>query len=376
MGNKRLTGIFLELLAINSPSKKERKVRNYIVKHLRPLADKLRRDDAGKGFGGNCGNVVALFRGGNRGAPTVVLVAHMDTVTETGKLKIVNKKGVIRSDGTTILGADDKAGIAVMLELAHKLGKPSLRKTLGDVEMLFSPAEEIGLFGVTHLDYSLITGKIAYVLDSSDPVGFVTNSSPSSARIKVRVHGKTAHAGVEPEKGINAIVLASKAIARMRLGRLDDETTANIGVVSGGKATNIVPELATAEGECRSFSEAKLDRQIRHMEKCFVNAAKKGGGKVEVEVKKAFVTYNIDEKEPIMRAAKSAAGQLGIKYKAVRSGGGSDANVLNRQGITSVVLGLGYKAPHTEKERIPINRLETAARYVLWILRENSAEKA
>ncbi len=373
MNNKRLMKIFLQLLAINSPSKKERKVRNYVVKYLSGLADRVRKDDAGRGFGGDCGNIVAKFKGHNASAPTVLLASHMDTVTETADLKVVKRKGVIRSDGRTILGADDKAGIAIMLAIAHELKKPSTRKKLGDVEMLFTPAEEIGLYGVTHLDYGLVNSKMAYVLDSNDPIGFVTTSSPSAARIKAKVHGKTAHAGVEPEKGINAIVLASKAISKIRLGRLDKETTANIGVICGGKATNIVPKLVTAEGECRSFSKTKLDRQMRHMEKCFVEAAKKNGGRAEVEIKESFATYSISKNEPVVKAARAAARKLGIKFKTVRSGGGSDANVLNQQGIKSVVVGSGFKRPHTEHEEIAVRDLELGARYVLEIIKQACA---
>ncbi len=283
---------------------------------------------------------------------------------------MIEKKGIIKTDGTTILGADDKAGIAIMLTIAHELKKPSVRKKLGDVEMLFTPAEEIGLYGVTHLDYSLVTGKMAYVLDSNDPVGHITTSSPSAAKVKAKVHGRTAHAGVEPEKGVNAIVLASNAISKMRLGRLDKETTANIGVISGGRATNIVPELVTAEGECRSFSKAKLDGQVKHMEKCFIDEAKKDGGKAEVEIKKSFVRYDLSENEPVVKAAGNAAEKLKIKFKPVRSGGGSDANVLNQQGISSVVVGLGFKSPHTEHEEIAIKDLELGARYVFSILEE------
>jgi tripeptide aminopeptidase len=294
----------------------------------------------------------------------------MDTVTENANLKVVKKKGVIRSDCTTILGADDKAGIAIMLAIAHELKKRSARKGLGDIEMLFTPAEEIGLYGVTHLDYSLVNARMAYVLDSNDPIGFITTSSPSAANIKAKVHGRTAHAGVEPEKGTNAILLASKAISKMRLGRLDKETTANIGTISGGKATNIVPELVTAEGECRSFSEKKLERQMKHMEKCFVEAARKSNGRAEVEIRKSFTTYNIGENEPVVRAAQAAAKKLRIRFKTVKSGGGSDANVLNQQGITSVVVGLGFKSPHTEHEEIAVKDLELGARYVLETIRQ------
>jgi len=367
---RTLEKVFLELLAINSPSKKEKKVHNYIVKYLNGIADKIKTDDAGRGYGGNCGNVVAKFKGGKADAPTIILLSHMDTVTETANLKIVKKNGIIKSDGTTILGADDKAGIALMLALSHELKKPAVRKNLGDVELVFTPAEEIGLFGVTHLDFSLINGTMAYVLDSNEPVGYITTSSPSAANITAKIHGKAAHAGAEPEKGINAISIASKAISKMRLGRLDAETTANIGVINGGKATNIVPDLVTAEGESRSFSKEKLQRQIKHMEKCFVDAAKKGGGTAEVAVRDSFVTYAINENEQVVATAKRAAKRVNIQFKATRSGGGSDANVLNRNSIPAVVVGLGYKGPHTEHEEISIKDIALSARYIMAILEE------
>jgi tripeptide aminopeptidase len=369
---KTLEKVFLNLLTINSPSKKERMVHNYICKYLNGIADKVKTDNAGKGFGGDCGNIVAKFKGGKASAPTVILLAHMDTVTETSGLKIVKKNGVIKSDGTTILGADDKAGIAVMLGLAQELKKPAVRKNLGNVELVFTPAEEIGLYGVTHLDFSLVNGTMAYVLDSNEPVGHITTSSPSAVNITAKIHGKAAHAGAEPEKGVNAISIASKAISKMRLGRLDKETTANIGIINGGKATNIVPDLVTAEGESRSFSKVKLEKQIKHMEKCFVSFAKDGGGSAEVTIRHSFETYCIPDKHPLVATAMRAAKQLGVKFITSRSGGGSDANVLNRQGIPAVVVGLGYKGPHTEHEELAVKDLKLSARYIMAILEESA----
>lgn len=375
INKKILEKTFLELLAINSPSKKEKKVHGYILKYLAGIADKIKTDDAGRGFGGDCGNIVAKFKGGNSFAPMIILLSHMDTVTDTANLKIVKKNGIIKSDGTTILGADDKAGVAIMLALAHELNKPAVRRNLGDVELVFTPAEEIGLFGVTHLDFSLISGTMAYVLDSNEPVGHITTSSPSAANITAKIHGKAAHAGAEPEKGINAISIASKAISKMRLGRLDHETTANIGIINGGKATNIVPDLVTAEGESRSFSKQKLEKQIQHMEKCFVDAAKSAGGRADVAIRHSFETYLISDKEPVLTVAKNAAKRIGVKFKATRSGGGSDANVLNRNGISSVVVGLGYKGPHTGHEEISVKDLALGAKYMMAILEEGARQK-
>jgi tripeptide aminopeptidase len=293
----------------------------------------------------------------------------MDTVVSNSGLQIVFDGKILKSDGRTILGADDKAGVAAMCELARELSGDKIPH--GPIEFLFSVAEEPGLLGLKHLDFSLLKGKTAFVLDSHAAVGSVVTSAPSAVRMTATVHGKAAHAGVEPEKGINSIAIASAAIAKMRLGRIDDETTANIGIINGGTATNIVPEKTVVKGEARSFSEKELARQVAHMEAQFALSATKFGGRTEVESEHDFTTFAVASEDPMVQLALDAARKIGRKTSIQKSGGGSDANVLNEHGIRSVILGMGYKGPHTEKEAIPVTSLFAATEWILEIVRQS-----
>ncbi len=273
----RLLETFIDLLKINSPSFNEGGVAKYIAARFRKKNISIYRDQSYKKFGGKCGNLYAKTNGKKNGVP-LLFVSHMDTVVHTKGLKIVNEGDLIRSNGKTILGADNKAGVAVMLELMEWIAK---RRDVGEVEFLFTAAEEPGLIGAKHFDVGRLSGEYAYVIDSNFPVGTIVTSSPSAAKITATIFGKSAHAGAEPEEGVSAIQIAAKAINRMRLGRIDHETTANIGVISGGTKTNIVPAKAKIEGETRSFSEIKLEKQIAHMNECLEFSAQKLGGTVD-----------------------------------------------------------------------------------------------
>ena len=255
-----------------------------------------------------------------------------------------------------------------MCELARELAKKPFHHC--PVELLFSVAEEPGLLGLKNLDFSMLDGKLAFVLDSHTHVGSIVTGAPSAVRLTATVRGKTAHAGVEPEKGVNSIALASAAIASMRIGRIDQETTANIGIINGGKATNIVPEETVVKGEARSFSQKKLDRQVAHMKEQFLKHAQSRGGKVKLETTREFTTFAIDRDERIVRLAVAAARRTGRRTSVLKSCGGSDANVLNEKGIPSVILGMGYKNPHTERESIPVTSLYAAAEWAIEIVRQ------
>jgi tripeptide aminopeptidase len=291
----------------------------------------------------------------------------MDTVEPTPRIRIGRRGSVLYSAGPTVLGADDKAGIAVMIETARSLARR--RALYSTLEFVFSVAEEIGLLGVDHLDYGLVESRLGLVLDSNTPVGSIVTSAPSSDTVEVRIKGRKAHAGVEPEKGVNAITVAAKAIARLKQGRLDEETTANIGRIEGGTATNIVPDEALVRGEARSFSERKLARWITHMKATFLRAAEAAGAEAQIGTRRAFTAFNIPRAHPLVKAAACGARAIGRRVKVLRSGGGSDANVFNGHGIASVVLGLGYKNPHTKQESIDLNELDAAARWMLEIVR-------
>jgi len=369
MNKQRLLDTFMNLLKIESPSGREGKVSKYVAGIMRECGCSVRKDKAGQRFGGICGNTVARLRGGDTSLPGLIFVSHMDTVVPNPGLRIVTDGKTIKTDGKSILGADDKAGVAVMCELARELSKN--RFAHGTVDFLFSVAEERGLLGLKNLDFSILKGKIAFVLDSHTPVGSIVTSAPSAVGITATVRGKAAHAGVEPEKGISAIAIASAAIASMRLGKIDEETTANIGIISGGSATNIVPEKTIVKGEARSFSEKKLERQVAHMKKQFTQHARKRGGKVKVETEHEFTTFTIAREDPVVQLALAAARSIGRTTAIRKSGGGSDANVLNEKGIRSAILGMGYKNPHTEKESILVINLFAAAKWAIEIVRQS-----
>jgi len=369
MNKKRLLNTFMDLLKIESPSGREGRVSRYVAGVLRECGFSVKKDKAGRGFGGKCGNIVGRVSGTGHALPGMVFVSHMDTVVPNRDVLIVFDGKTIKTDGKTILGADDKAGVAVMCELARELSENPF--THSPVELLFSVAEEPGLLGLKNLDFSMLNGTFAFVLDSHTPVGTVLTAAPSAVRVTAAVRGRAAHAGVEPEKGINSIAIASAAIASMRIGRIDPETTANIGIIQGGKATNIVPEETIVRGEARSFSQKKLDRQVAHMKEQFLKHARKRGGKVKVETTPDFTTFAIDRRDPIVRLAIAAARRVGRRTSILRSCGGSDANILNERGIRSVILGMGFNRPHTERESIAVSSLYAAAEWVTEIVRQS-----
>jgi tripeptide aminopeptidase len=369
MNRKRLLTTFMDLLKIESPSGREGKIAKYVAKIMRDCGFSIRKDNAGRQFGGNCGNMVAKLPGRDDSLPGLIFVSHMDTVVPNPGLCIVSDGTTLKTDGKTILGADDKAGVAIMCELARELSRN--RFPHRPVEFLFSIAEERGLLGLKNLDFSMLTGKMAFVLDSNTPVGSIVTSAPSAMQVTATVHGKAAHAGVEPEKGINSIAIASAAIASMRIGRIDDETTANIGIINGGSATNIVPQRTVVKGEARSFSETKLQRQVAHMSEQFTKHTHKRGGRVKIETEHEFTTFTVAPEEPIVELALACARRIKRRTSIQKSGGGSDSNVLNEHGIRSVILGMGYKNPHTENESIPIANLYAAAEWVVEIVRQS-----
>lgn len=369
MNKQRLLKTFMDLLKIESPSGQEGNISKYVGGILRECGFSVKSDTAGRGFGGKCGNMVGRVAGKGMSAPTLIFVSHMDTVVPNRELQIVFDGKTIKTDGKSILGADDKAGVAIMCELAREVSRNRFPHC--PVELLFSVAEEPGLLGLKNLDFSMLSGKFALVLDSHTQVGSIVTGAPSAVRITATVHGKTAHAGVEPEKGINSIAIASAAIASMRIGRIDEETTANIGIINGGKATNIVPEETVVKGEARSFSEKKLEEQVAHMKEQFMEHARSRGGEVEIEASREFTTFAIGRNEPIVRLAAAAARQIGRRTSVLRSCGGSDANVLNGRGIRSVILGMGFRNPHTERESMSVSNLYAAGEWAMEIVRQS-----
>jgi len=353
VNRERFLADFLELARIPSPSGKEREVAQAVKAKIAAMGLTVLEDGAGKGFGGEQGNLIIKVPGNLEGVPPLLLNAHLDTVLPCENVNPIVEGDKVRSDGRTVLGADNKAGVCVLLELLRVLKEDGVQH--GPLEIVFTVAEEGGLLGAKYLDYSLISATVGFVLDSGPPVNKVIVKAPSQKNLRAIVKGKSAHAGVSPEKGINAIQLAARAIAAMRLGRIDHETTANIGVIRGGLATNIVPEEVEILGEARSHDQRKLEEQIAHMVSMLEREAQRGGGKAEVQVTDVYRSFHITENDLPARVLKAALAKMGMEPQWEATGGGSDANIFNEHGIKSVLICCGEESPHSpENERLDI----------------------
>ncbi len=366
INEKRLLERFLAYVQIDSPTKQERKFADYLMNELREIGLDVYMDNAGEKVASDSGNVIARLKG-NTDGETILFSAHMDTVSPSIGIKPVIKDGVIYSDGTTILGGDDKAGIAAIMESIETIVEKDIPH--GDIEIVFSIFEEGGLFGAKNLEYDKLNAKKGFVLDSGGDPGYIVVQGPAQNKINAKFIGKEAHAGVAPEHGISAIQIAAEAISNMKLLRIDENTTANIGHISGGEATNIVTKEVNFHGEARSLSDEKLKVQTDHMVKCCEDAAKKFGGKVEMDVDNAYGAFKVDEDAEIVQKVKEASKNIGLVADTMTSGGGSDTNILNDNGITAVNLAVGMRLVHTLDEHIYIKDLEDTAKLVLEIIK-------
>ncbi len=350
INRRKLLTTFRELAALRAPSRRERPVADYIKYRLGdrwPVSE----DDAGRKIGGDAGNILVTLEG--IGEPLLFAV-HMDTVEPCDGVKPKVKGGYVVSAGDTVLGADDRAAAAVLLEFAEAAEKMPGRRPL---ELLFTVAEEVGLLGAKNADYNGIRSRVAFVFDASEPPGFAVTAAPGSELVTATFHGRAAHAGIEPEKGTSAIQMAAAATASMQLGRIDYETTANIGVIEGGQAVNIVPARAVLRGEVRSHDAAKLAAHVTQITGALKKAAADFGGEVEINWERVYEAYRLsDTSAPAAHFAR-AAGAVGLRAQFVAGGGGSDANVFNARGIPALVVGCGMEKAHTNDERIAVSSL-------------------
>jgi len=351
-----LVDTFLELVQIDSESKNEREICDYIKNRLDPFASSMIEDDTGEKIGGNCGNLIVKIDGNSSGAPTILLNAHMDSVKPANGIIPVIENDIIRSKGDTVLGADDKAGLAVIIEAVRTLEEHELGH--GALLLAITVSEETGLLGARHIDPSLLGADYGFSLDCPGPAGVIYNASPFHDTILATIAGRAAHAGMEPEKGISAIRIASNAISKMDLGRIDDETTANVGFIKGGKATNIVPDTAFIEAEARSHDPEKLKAQIEAMAAALDAAAREAGGTVDTEIRHEYKGYKIDTDSPVIKAMRDAAAAMNIEPAIMASGGGSDANMFNEYGVPTIPTAAGMRNCHTTDESISISELE------------------
>lgn len=364
---ERMLSEFFELVKMYCPSRNERKVADLLIPRLEKLGLQVEEDQAGKLIAGNTGNLIALLKGTVPEAPTVLFTAHLDCVEPCSGIEPVIDKGIIRSAGNTILGSDDKAGVVAILEALRVITEKGLPH--GDIQVIFTVSEEAGLDGSKHVERSKLKADFGYALDSSGSPGEIITKAPGQNQINVVIHGKTAHAGVAPEEGINAIVVAGKALAKIKQGRIDEETTANIGVIKGGQATNIVPDRVELACEARSRNMDKLAAQTEHMKVVFEETAKENGCRAEVAVETAYGSFVLEDSSPVVALAVKAAESIGLEPVLKATGGGSDANYFNSYGIPTAVLGVGMSKVHTTEEYIKEVDLYKAGEYVLAIIK-------
>lgn len=364
---KRLVESFMELVKIDSISGEEKNLADFLVEKLKELGLEVRVDRAGEKAESDSGNVIAYLRGDVKKAIPILFSAHMDTVVPGKNIKPKFDGNKITSSGDTILGADDKAAIAAILEALQVIKENNISH--GDIEIVFSICEEIGLLGAKNLDISGLKARMAFVLDSGGQVGEIINEAPYHNGIKIVVYGKAAHAGINPEEGISAIKVAGVALSRMALGRLEEDTTANIGVISGGKASNIVPDEVILEGELRSKNEEKLEKHTSELKRVVENTVQEFNARVEVKVEREYYGYHLSADSEVIKTAIKAAEEIGLKPALVPSGGGSDANVFNRLGFPTANLAIGMEKVHTVEEYILVDSLIKSAEYILSIIK-------
>lgn len=360
---------FLELVQIEAHSLQERLITDVLKGKLTALGCTVEEDGAGEKIGGNSGNLIARLPG-DPAKPAILFSAHMDRVANHGRIKPIVREAedLIKSDGTSILAADDISGVCAVLDGVRRV--LAEKAPHGEVEIVFSVAEEVGLLGARHLDYSKLHSKMAYVIDSIGPVGAIVNQAPTQYTMNIKVYGQSAHAGLEPEKGINAIKVAACAIAKMREGRLSPRSTANFGVIGGGKASNIVCDFVEISAEARSTDPAELLAYLEEMDTVFAETAREWNTKIEIEKNLEYSTYRVDESSETIQMALRVLRKLNLDTSISPCGGGSDGNYFNANGISAIALSPGYAGVHTPNEQQPISSLISCGELVAELIKE------
>jgi tripeptide aminopeptidase len=367
-GAPSVLDLFCELAAIPSPPGEERPVADRVVAYLTELGLEVDEDDCGPAISSTMGNLLCRLPATVEGGTPIFLCAHLDTVPPSGSIEPVVEDGVVRNAAGTILGADDKSAVAVMLESARRVVEESLPHA--GLELVFTPKEEVGLIGVGAFDHTRLDASIGYVYDQAASIGEVILGAPSAVWIEATFHGRAAHAGMCPEEGRSAIAAASRAIADMRLGRIDDETTANVGVINGGTARNIVPEHCWFRAEARSHDEQKLSDIVREMTETMAFAATLEECEVETTIDRSYRSYRFRKSDPVVRLAAAALERTGHVPTYALSGGGADANVFNERGLACLNLANGMTDIHTPNEHIAVADLDTMVDVTLALLDE------
>lgn len=366
INKERLVETFVELVKIDGKSGNEKDIAQNLVTRLKELGLEVKIDNAGETFGGNSGNVIGYLKGNYPEKESILLSAHMDTVEDTPDIKVIIEDEIIKTDGNTILGADDRAGVACILETLkiikdNKLDHPP-------IYVVFSVAEEIGMWGAKNISPKEVKAKYGFIFDSSAKAGKVITEAPTSARMDITIRGKSAHAAVAPENGINAIKIAGNAIARLNPGRFEAGTF-NIGTIKGGKATNIVPDCVEIAAECRSFNNSILKEKIEEIKNIFKEETEKLEGEFEFDYSEKYNCFKLEDSNKTVQIAFDAIRECGVEPESISFTGGSDANIYSNLGIPTVNIGTGYKGAHTHNEQISISDLFFDANVTLNIVK-------
>lgn len=360
VNRERLAQFFTELCEIESPSRQEAEVSTYLQEHFAKLgADSITIDTSSSQTGSETGNLLIRFRGDSQLGEALFFACHMDTVGPVEGVKVARSGDVFTSAGETTLGSDDKSGIASLLELLTILKENTVSHC--PIELLFTTCEEIGLLGAKAFDTSVIEANYGYALDSTKKDKIIIGA-PAANRLEVIIQGKAAHSGSAPEAGINALAVAAEAITKLTLGRIDELSTANFGLINGGIATNIIPEQVVLKGEVRSHSVELLDKHTATIRETFQNTAKNwpsrnqgNGPSVIVNIEEEFPVMSLTLNEPVLGRINTASAKLDKAVEFDIAGGGSDANIFCGNGLTTAILPTGMDKVHTTDEQIDLN---------------------
>jgi len=367
MVNKsRILKEFCTLVGIDALSYEEREIADKLKIYLTELGFEVKEDNAGTFYSGNCGNIYGYLPGDLK-EDSLLFSAHMDTVGPGhNKKAVVHEDGLITSDGNTVLGADDISGIVAILEAVRTIKENGL--SYRSIEVLFPIAEEVYIRGSEVFDYNIIKSKEAYVLDLSGQVGTAALSAPTLISFTAQIKGKASHAGFSPELGINAIAVAAEAIGQIRQGRIDDETTVNIGLIEGGKARNIVSDLCIIRGEIRSLTHDKALLEAKNMERIFSEITSANHATLEFSTEFGCLSYKVEEKHPVVKRFQKACEELGYNTQFTSTFGGSDNNNFMRHGITGIVIACGMNEVHSSTEYTHIDELVKCANIVVKLM--------
>lgn len=374
INKERVVQQFYDLIAIPCPSTQERQVADYLIREMEALGGTVTEDNAAAALQGTTGNLFINFPGTVEGVPKILLSAHLDCVNPCAGIQATLEDGVFRSDGTTILGGDDKSGVTAILETLRCLKEQNIPH--GPLQVVFTVCEEQGVAGSRNMDASLLDADFGYCLDSSGHPGKIIFAAPGQNKIFTKVHGKTAHGGLAPEKGINAIKKAAEILLDVPTARIDEETTCNIGIIHGGTATNVVPDLVEIAMDCRSRNLEKLEALTERIVAAYQEGGKKAGVPVDVEVRPSYKPYELPKDSPCILLAAKAAEGLGLPVDVAATGGGSDSSHFNGNGVPCTVLGTGMTNVHTVEEILLEKDLYDICEWTLSIVADNAKKQA